>query len=152
MAEKESVNPTEIKLRVYAIIERDDNILLSNEKVGDFGFTKFPGGGLELGETPIECLKRELKEELEIEGFNYKLFHISETFVQNRFNLLQQVIGIYFLVDLDSNQVDTINLYLEKSKVEEKLTLTNRFWAKKGDLGTLLTFALDIEASQKLTT
>ncbi len=48
-----------------AIIRRDDQILLARRPEGDHlaGFWEFPGGKIEPGETPEECLARELKEE-----------------------------------------------------------------------------------------
>ena len=53
-----------------AIIESDDKILIAQRKLEDDifgGFWEFPGGKIEDGETPEECMARELKEELEIE-------------------------------------------------------------------------------------
>ena len=44
------------------IIEKDGKILIARRKAG--AKWEFPGGKLEEGETPEECLKRELKEEL----------------------------------------------------------------------------------------
>jgi 8-oxo-dGTP diphosphatase len=50
------------------IIIKCDNVLLA--KRGRFtamsGLWEFPGGKIERGETPAECLKRELEEELQI--------------------------------------------------------------------------------------
>ncbi len=52
-----------------AVIERNGKILIARRRRGDSlaGKWEFPGGKLEPGETPEECLKRELKEELGIE-------------------------------------------------------------------------------------
>lgn len=52
-----------------AVIEREGRILIARRKKGDLfeGQWEFPGGALEPGETPEECLKREIFEELEIE-------------------------------------------------------------------------------------
>ena len=53
-----------------AIIEKDGKILIAKRKQNDnlfSGFWEFPGGKIEEGETPEECMARELKEELDIE-------------------------------------------------------------------------------------
>jgi len=51
-----------------ALIKKNDKYLIGrrgpNEKSP--GLWEFPGGKIEKGETPIECIKRELKEELNI--------------------------------------------------------------------------------------
>jgi 8-oxo-dGTP diphosphatase len=52
-----------------AVIEKDGKILIAKRKREDAlgGKWEFPGGKLESGETPEECLTRELREELGIE-------------------------------------------------------------------------------------
>ena len=53
-----------------AIIELDDQILIAKRKLEDDifgGLWEFPGGKIDDGETPEECMARELMEELEIE-------------------------------------------------------------------------------------
>ncbi len=71
-----------------AVIEKDGKILIAKRKRGRTlgGKWEFPGGKIEPGETPEECLKRELKEEFGIEVeigefisssiFKYKLIPI----------------------------------------------------------------------------
>jgi 8-oxo-dGTP diphosphatase len=52
-----------------ALVDADGRVLLSQRPVGKAlaGLWEFPGGKLESGETPEECLVRELREELGIE-------------------------------------------------------------------------------------
>ncbi len=52
-----------------AVIEKDGKILIAKRKKDDHqgGKWEFPGGKVEHGETPQECLRRELREELGIE-------------------------------------------------------------------------------------
>ena len=51
-----------------AVLEKDGRWLIAKRRKGDrfAGFWEFPGGKLEPGETPAECLARELSEELGI--------------------------------------------------------------------------------------
>ena len=52
-----------------AVIERDGRVLIAKRKKGwrFAGKWEFPGGKIESNETPEECLRRELREELDIE-------------------------------------------------------------------------------------
>lgn len=69
---------------------------MSDEFVFDQAITKFPGGGLIEGEGPIDCLKREMKEEtgLEIEIIDH--FYTTDFFVPSAFHSDLQVISIYY--------------------------------------------------------
>lgn len=68
------------KIVTAAVIERDGYILIAKRKQGKqhFGNWEFPGGTLEEGETPEQCLKRELREELDITAEVGDLFCSSE--------------------------------------------------------------------------
>jgi len=52
-----------------AVIEKDGKILIAKRRAGDRFARRweFPGGKLEPGESPIQCLERELREELGVE-------------------------------------------------------------------------------------
>ena len=73
---------------VAAIIRKKDRIFATQRGYGEFeNGWEFPGGKMELGETPEEALKREIMEELftEIEvgelldtiEYDYPAFHLS---------------------------------------------------------------------------
>jgi len=59
-----------VQIVIAAILEKDGRILIAQRKKGDRQEYKweFPGGKLEPGETPEECLRRELFEEFGIEA------------------------------------------------------------------------------------
>lgn len=75
-------------LVVAAIIINDGKILIAKRKGGDFdGMFEFPGGKIEIGETPEAALSREIKEELDVEiivkdsfvtiDYDYPTFHLN---------------------------------------------------------------------------
>ena len=86
-------------VRVYGIWIKNEKILLSHENIDGFEMIKFPGGGLEYGEGALDCLKREFKEELDVEISHSKLIHVSEKYIQSAFKENEQVIAIHYLVD-----------------------------------------------------
>ncbi len=52
-----------------AILEKDGKIIIAQRKINDHlsGMWEFPGGKIEPGETPEQCLGRELMEEFDID-------------------------------------------------------------------------------------
>ncbi len=85
-------------VRVYGIwINESNEILLSDERIGDFCFTKFPGGGLEWGEGIIDCLIREWKEELDTDIEIIEHIYTTDFFQKSAFDD-SQVISIYYRV------------------------------------------------------
>ncbi|MCK9481677.1 MAG: NUDIX hydrolase [Bacteroidia bacterium] len=86
-------------IRVYGILFNDNNeILVSDEFRWNKFFTKFPGGGLEWGEGLQDCLKREFKEELNLEITVHELFYITDFFVQSAWLETDQIISVYFKI------------------------------------------------------
>ena len=88
-------------IRVYGIlINQNKEVLVLDETRNGVHFTKFPGGGLEWGEGLKLCLQREFIEELGISIIVNDLFYINEDFVESAFISTDQIIAIYYFVDL----------------------------------------------------
>lgn len=86
-------------IRVYGIWINDrQHILVSDERIGDFKFTKFPGGGLEFGEGIKDCLIREWKEELNIDIEVGNHIYTTDFFQLSAFDQTSQIISIYYNV------------------------------------------------------
>jgi 8-oxo-dGTP diphosphatase len=90
-------------VRVYGLLINPDNQLLVADEAFKSGqkATKFPGGGLELGEGLIEGLKREFVEETGIRVEIKEHFYTTDFFVRSFFELSpdSQIISIYYLVE-----------------------------------------------------
>jgi ADP-ribose pyrophosphatase YjhB (NUDIX family) len=86
-----------ISVRVYGIILTDDGkIVLSDEYIRGGYYTKFPGGGLELGEGTRECLKRELMEEMQLKASIGDHIYTTDFYQQSAFNQAHQILSIYY--------------------------------------------------------
>jgi ADP-ribose pyrophosphatase YjhB (NUDIX family) len=99
-------------VRVYGLlINSGNNILISDEQEYGMRFTKFPGGGLELGEGLIDGLKREFMEECNVDIEVAEHFYTTDFYVKSAFNN-SQVISVYYTV----KNITPLNLTI-KTKV-----------------------------------
>ena len=118
-----------ITLRVYGIlVNEQQQVLVSDEYIrGDY-FTKFPGGGLEFGEGTRDCLKREFKEEMDLDVEIKEHIYTTDYFQMSAFRPDHQIISIYYMVnpleeiavrlsttafDFDEHQMAAYNLHKE---------------------------------------
>lgn len=86
-------------LRVYGVlINEKKQVLVSDELIRGNYFTKFPGGGLEFGEGTRDCLRREFKEELDLEVAIGDHIYTTDYFQMSAFNPDHQIISIYYYV------------------------------------------------------
>jgi len=88
---------TKFNIRIYTLIVNENlEILITDEFYLNFHITKFPGGGLEFGESTIQCLEREAIEEMgqEIEVLEH--FYTTDFVQISRFHTNHQIICIYY--------------------------------------------------------
>ncbi|MEZ4800597.1 MAG: NUDIX hydrolase [Flavobacteriales bacterium] len=88
-------------VRAYFIIYNDlEEVLVSDELIAGKKYTKFPGGGVEFGEGIEDAIRREALEELGQEVEIIQHIYTTGFFVQSKFNPSDQVISVYYLVQL----------------------------------------------------
>jgi 8-oxo-dGTP diphosphatase len=118
-------------IRVYGVlINEKKQVLLSDEFIRGKYYTKFPGGGLELGEGTRDCLIREFKEELDLKVQIEDHIYTTDYFQMSAFNPGDQIISVYYFVkalepiraplrikefDFDEEQM---KIYREKTEIE----------------------------------
>ncbi|MFT3885140.1 MAG: NUDIX domain-containing protein [Flavobacteriales bacterium] len=83
-------------LRVYGLLVHQGRVLVADELVGGHRITKFPGGGLELGEGTKDCLVREVREELGLEATDVVHFYTTDFFQPSAYRAGDQIISIYY--------------------------------------------------------
>lgn len=115
--------PERFNVRVYGIWINDGQLLINEEIIRGRSVTKFPGGGLDLGEGTRECLAREWKEELGLDINVLDHFYTTDFYQPSAFDN-SQVISIYYRVLADKVPLEIVNL------VEQERT----FWIPLADL------------------
>ena len=139
-------------IRVYGLVINEQNeVLISDEYVLNTLMSKFPGGGLEFGEGPVDCLIREFKEECqgqEIENIRHFYttdFHQKALYFDNA-----QLISIYYLTDLK----DPIRFKVSDKPFDFEITGDSNQsfrWVKIKDLEEdEITFPIDKFVTRKL--
>ncbi len=86
-------------VHVYGIlINEEKEILVADELIRGKYITKFPGGGLEFGEGTRDCLKREFKEEMDLNVKVGDHIYTTDFYQQSAFNPDHQIISVYYYV------------------------------------------------------
>lgn len=123
----ETQNVKGFNIRVYALCIVNNEILTLKEPFAGNMVVKLPGGGLEFGEGTADCLKREFKEELNLEITVGDAFYIQEDFVQSLAKDGKQLLTLYFFATI----IDLHNLEIIDKNIQEvnwiPLTANNPF-------------------------
>jgi len=135
-------------IRVYGVWQKGNKILVSNENIDGFKMLKLPGGGLEFGEGPLDCVTREFREELGVRVMVKELLHTTDDFLQSAFRKNEQVIAIHYTIECDEEiehyqTVQTTNVGRENKHHFEWRLLND-------DLLSQLTFEMDRAALKRL--
>ena len=103
-------------IRSYGLIVFQNKLLVTNEVINGYHATKFPGGGVEKDEKPEDALKRELYEELSLNGDIKLLLHSPGTLLSPWNNKLYTPLYYYVKASgtplIPSNEKLTIDYLL----------------------------------------
>jgi len=123
----ETQNFKGFNIRVYALCIVNNELLTLKEPFAGNMVVKLPGGGLEFGEGTADCLKREFKEELNLEITVGDAFYIQEDFVPSLAKDGKQLLTLYFFATI----IDLHNLEIIDKNIQEvnwiPLTANNPF-------------------------
>lgn len=102
-------------VRVYGLLIVQNQLLVIQEPFMGKMIRKFPGGGLEFGEGTRDCLKRELKEELNLEVEVKEHFYTQDFFMQSGLKSDEQILMIYYKLEVqDISQLKVIDQEIEE--------------------------------------
>lgn len=113
-------------IRVYGILVNDrKQVLVSDERIyfNNREVTKFPGGGLELGEGTRECIIRECKEEMNVDVAVVDHLYTTDFFQQSAFNEAHQLIAIYYIV----RPLEPLSFAVNNGRPDYPATITENF-------------------------
>lgn len=131
-----------LNVRVYGLLVKDNSLMFLNEMYAGKQLLKLPGGGLELGEGILDTLKREFKEELNLEVTIQEHFYTQDFFLKSKLTPDSQLLTVYYKVDcnnfsnlqiieksihevvwipLDKINIDTITLPVDKIVLKKLL-------------------------------
>jgi len=128
-------------LRVYAIITNEKGqYLLADEEYFGERFTKFPGGGVELGEGVLPALQREAIEELGQQLKQVDHFYTTDFYQESAFREGDQIISIYYTAKL----TDEENLYIGQQPFDFSHGKPGFRWVDKTSLKDELKFPIDL--------
>ncbi|MDE2290909.1 MAG: NUDIX hydrolase [Elusimicrobia bacterium] len=131
--------PERFSVRAYGVLRRGGKVLVTLSRFMGKTFVNFPGGGVEVGEAPLDALRREFDEETGLEPRVKRLLFASEKLhVSTQAPL--QLVSLYWEVEadgeprLDGNGDDVVR----------------NFWCAPGELPVAEMFPADLEFLEKL--
>ena len=130
-------------IRVYGLlINKNKEVLITDEFRSGKEMTKFPGGGLQFGEGTTDCLKREFLEELDCNIDVVAHFYTTDFFQASAFQDDHQLISVYYFIK------NTTPLFIRISKKKfdfKKIEYAQSFrWVSLSELHhEMFTFPID---------
>lgn len=140
MESNKTRSPLAFSCRIYGILLEGSKVLMTRSRFIDAEFVNFPGGGVEIGEAPIEALKREYMEETGLTIAPKRVLYASQKLHLSTQRPIQ-IVSAFWLVEKTGgflkdggNNDDVINL----------------FWAELSNIPTREMFSSDLEFAEIL--
>ena len=121
-------------VRVYGLLVNNGRLLVSDEYCLGAYMTKLPGGGLEFGEGPIDCVVREFMEETALNIRVKSHFYTTDFFVLSQFSSKGQLISIYYEVETDDDLSKLITVNHQYENLPTIEDAQNLRWLNLADL------------------
>ena len=109
-----------VELTVLCLIHKDEEYLLQNRIKNDWKGYTLPGGHIELGESIVDAVVREMKEETGLTIFNPHLCGVKQFPIEN---------GKYIVFLFETNQFEGELRSSDEGKM---------YWVKKSELPTII--------------
>jgi 8-oxo-dGTP pyrophosphatase MutT (NUDIX family) len=132
--------PERFSCRIYGVLRRGEDILMSRCRFMDRQFVNFPGGGVDLGEGPMEALRREYHEETGLAIEPVRILYASEG-AHISTQVPMQIVSIYWLIE------ERGGVLKEGGNDDDVLSL---FWAPLSRIPTGEMFPSDLEFARRL--
>lgn len=132
--------PERFSCRIYGVLRRGREVLLTRSRFSKLEFVNFPGGGVELGEAPIQALRREYKEETGLEITPVRVLYASESAHPSSAQPIQ-IVSIYWLVEAAGGEPRRDPAHAE---------IVDLFWAPLESIPTEEMFPSDHEFAGRL--
>lgn len=101
-----------MRVRVAGLILMDDTLLLVKHVKGDKTYWLLPGGGVKLGENTTTALRREIKEEINLDGIVKDLIFVAESFFSQEDHIIQPT----YLIEV--KEIDNLRLGVDRRVAE----------------------------------
>lgn len=143
-------NKYPFNVRVYGIcFNETGSLLVSDELIKGTEITKLPGGGLEYGEGPAECIIREFLEETGQQVEVVSHFYTTDFFVKSAFGN-NQVISVYYKVRFRAAPAFAVREKPFDFPVREEGAMVLRWLPAEEILPDNFTFAIDKKVAELL--
>lgn len=127
--------------RIYGVLRDGAKLLLTRSHFRGRTFVNFPGGGIEIGEAPLDALRREFHEETGLSIRVVKTLHSSEAAHLSTQSPIQ-IVSSYWLVERVSGELK------HGGNGDDVLEL---FWAEPAKFPVEQMFPADLEFARKLS-
>ncbi len=126
--------------RIYGVLLRGHEVLMTRSRFLTREFVNFPGGGVEIGESPSAALRREFAEETGLSIRPVRVLYSSEGLHLSTQKPIQ-IVSAYWLVESAGGTLK------EGGNGDDVLRL---FWAPRDAIPTSEMFPSDLEFALKL--